>query len=211
MEAAQAGKADYGAILMLYAAPREGHFPQLELTRDSDQAQKWIRKAAEKLWDAKFMLGFMYFHGRGVSQDYAEAAKWLSEPASRGHIGAQQLLGVMYYKGLGVAQDYAAAYKLLDAPAANGDSQSQLILGVMYTRSRGVEQDLVQAYAWFDLASIAAASTGQKQERVRGLEKTRDEIAKQLTADQIKEAQRMASEWLMRRSVQEEQTALRFK
>ena len=38
---------------------------------------KWFRKAADRgLVDAQFNLGVIYDAGEGVTQDYAEAAKW---------------------------------------------------------------------------------------------------------------------------------------
>ncbi len=35
--------------------------------------------------EAQFFLGVMYRHGRGVSQDYAEAVKWFRKAAEQGH------------------------------------------------------------------------------------------------------------------------------
>ena len=51
----------------------------------------------------------MYFHGKGVPQDYAEAVKWFRLAADQGDAGAQSILGVMYDEGHGVPQDYAEA------------------------------------------------------------------------------------------------------
>ncbi|MGH9809034.1 MAG: tetratricopeptide repeat protein, partial [Terriglobia bacterium] len=65
-----------------------------------------------------YRLGNMYSLGRGVAQDYGEAAKWLDKAADLGFAHAQFDLGVMYEKGRGVAQDYVQSYKWLDLAAA---------------------------------------------------------------------------------------------
>ncbi len=49
----------------------------------------------------------MYDKGLGVTQDYAQAAKWYRKAAEQGHAYAQFNLGYMYRFGQGVPQDYA--------------------------------------------------------------------------------------------------------
>lgn len=51
----------------------------------------------------------MYNIGIGVTQDFAEAARWYHMAAERGDANAQHNLGVMYDNGDGVNQDYAEA------------------------------------------------------------------------------------------------------
>jgi hypothetical protein len=47
------------------------------LEKDGREAAKWFRKAAEQgVANAQFNLALMYDRGEGVTQDYAEAAKW---------------------------------------------------------------------------------------------------------------------------------------
>ncbi len=50
-------------------------------TPDYDEALRWYHKAATG-GDvaARFAIGDMYFHGEGVSKDYAEAARWYGCP-----------------------------------------------------------------------------------------------------------------------------------
>ena len=54
---------------------------------------------------AQQSLGFMYYNGQGVSQDYTEALKWYLLAADQGVAGAQSNLALMYYNGQGVKQD----------------------------------------------------------------------------------------------------------
>jgi TPR repeat protein len=67
--------------------------------------------AAQGHANAQFNLGFMFDKGRGVAQDYAEAARLYGLAAEKGHADAQYNLGNMYHEGKGVAQNYAEAKK----------------------------------------------------------------------------------------------------
>ena len=60
-------------------------------------------------------------------------------------------------------------------------------LGILYSTGQGVEMDYIQAHKWFNLAAL------------RGVNEARDwraEIAREMSMDQIAEAQRQAREWL---------------
>ncbi|MEL0212511.1 MAG: hypothetical protein VW891_18350 [Novosphingobium sp.] len=74
------------------------------------------------------------------------------------------------------------------AAAASGDSSALFDLGVAYsTGSHGVECDLVEAHKWFNLAAV-----GGHDEAAH----CRADIADEMTAREIAEAQRRAREWL---------------
>ena len=77
-----------------------------------------IRFAAEQ-GDAKAQshLGLMYDEGLGVSQDYAEAARWFRLAAEQGDAGAQCQLRAMYAIGRGVSRDQVKAYMWLSLAA----------------------------------------------------------------------------------------------
>ena len=63
---------------------------------------QWFRKAAEQGGaKAQLNLGLMYVNGRGVRQDYAQAAQWFSKAAEQGYAQEQFGLGVMYGAGQG--------------------------------------------------------------------------------------------------------------
>ena len=60
-------------------------------------------------------------------------------------------------------------------------------LGMLYATGRDVEADLVVAHKWFNLA----AARGNQSALDR-----RVELAREMSADQIAEAQKLAREWL---------------
>jgi uncharacterized protein len=79
----------------------------------------WLRKAADQgKADAQSALGNMYFVGKGVPKDYAQAAKWGRRAADQGDAAGQSLLEVMYLGGFGVPQDYVSAHMWSNLAAA---------------------------------------------------------------------------------------------
>ena len=62
---------------------------------------------------AQHNLGVMYDYGRGVPQNFTEAAKWYRRAAEQGLPESQVNLGMLYYNGQGVPQDYVLAHMWL--------------------------------------------------------------------------------------------------
>ena len=74
------------------------------------------------------------------------------------------------------------------AAAANGDSHAYYDLGVAFsTGSYGADCDLVEAHKWFNLAAVAGHDDAAR---------ARADVAEDLSAREIAEAQRRAREWL---------------
>jgi len=60
----------------------------------------------------------MYGEGRGVPQDYAEAARWYRRAAEQGDAQAQYNLGLAYARGEGVTQNAVEAHMWFNLAAA---------------------------------------------------------------------------------------------
>lgn len=93
---------------------------------------------------------------------------------------------------LGVTAESTKAADLLVATclaaATNGDSNALFDLGVAFsTGSHGVACDLIEAHKWFNLAAVG----GHEEAAL-----CRADIADEMTAREIAEAQRRAREWL---------------
>jgi len=74
------------------------------------------------------------------------------------------------------------------AEAAAGKVQALYELGVAYsTGSGGVEIDMIEAHKWFNLAALNGSELAQE---------CRAEIAEDMSAREIAEAQRQARAWL---------------
>ena len=123
--------------------------------------------------------------------DYATALKEWRPLAERGDTFAQYNLGRMYYYAKGVTQDYAAAVQWFRLAAEQGDALAQYNLGVMYGNKNGVSQDYVQAHMWLNIAASHLPPGEVRDLAVNN----RDLVEKQMTPEQIAEAQRLASEW----------------
>ena len=119
-------------------------------------------------------LGSMYYKGRGVRQDYAEAVKWFRQAAERGDAQAQFNLGIMYDIGRGVSRDDAEAFKWYRQAAERGVADAQFNLGNMYYEGRGVRQDDAEAFKWYRQAAAqgdvqAQFNLGRMYENGRGV------------------------------------------
>ena len=123
-----------------------------------------------------------------VSGDYEKAAMSYRPLAEQGDAEAQINLGMMYYRGQGVPQDYLEAATWYRLSAKQGNAFAQFDLGMMYENGQGVLQDNTQAYKWLTIAD-AKTTDGELKKMAAS---HRHSIEKQMTADQIAEAQELA-------------------
>ena len=152
---------------------------------DYVEAAKWFRlAAAQGTARAQYELGYLYYSGRGVPQDYAAAAELFRlaavQEGSKAQAGAQFFLGVMYENGEGVTQNYAQAVMWYRRAAAQGYPFAQLNLGLLYSEGKGVPRNDVRAYMWINLSAASNDADAVK---------ARDQIAKRMAPHQITEAQ----------------------
>jgi TPR repeat protein len=72
---------------------------------------KWFKRAAKQGdFHAQANLGVMYYKGRGVKQNYAEAMRWYKMAADQGYVDAIDEVGAMYHDGQGVEKDKIKAF-----------------------------------------------------------------------------------------------------
>lgn len=74
---------------------------------------------------AQHNLGLMNFEGKGVPQDYEQAALWIRRAAEAGNATAQGTLGMLYEGGKGVEQDNCRAYMWYNLAIAQGDEEAK--------------------------------------------------------------------------------------
>ncbi len=67
------------------------------------------------------------------------------------------------------------------------DADAFFVLDIRYSTGRDVEHDLVAAHKWFNLAAVNGVERAQQ---------CRAEIAEEMTAREIAEAQKAARAWL---------------
>ena len=115
--------------------------------------------------------------------DYATAVRLVHPLAEQGNAQAQNSLGAMYYNGKGVVKNFKEAIKWYRLAAAQGNISAQLNLASMYYEGEGVTENFVRAHMWLN---IAAAQGSPDAVRMR------DIVSKNMTAQQLTEAQAMA-------------------
>ncbi len=111
--------------------------------------------------DACYELGYRFYKGNGIAQDYKTAFVWFNRAAELGDPAAQTTLGVMYFLGQGLDQDYNLSLKWFNKAADQKFAKAQYNLGLMYFHGTGVEKSLDKAAIWFDKA--ANNNDGQAQ------------------------------------------------
>lgn len=137
--------------------------------------------------DAQHLLGLMYYMGRGVPRDFAQAFSWHHKAALQGKADAQYVVGAMYYTGNAVAQDRDEATEWFRKAAVQGHGEAQYALGLMYRHHvNGILQDNVIAWMLWD----RAAAGGHRKAAAQ-----RDALARQMTAEQVQEAKSLSSSW----------------
>ena len=103
---------------------------------------------------AQTYLGFMFETGRGVPQNYTEAAMWYRRAAEQGDSLAQYSLGLLYDKGQGVPRDIVEASKWLNlatagAPRRAREARARIRDAVTTKMTRGeIARSRLRALEW---------------------------------------------------------------
>ena len=150
--------------------------------QDYVQAAKWYRQAADQGFAvAQCNLAALYAAGAGMKSDPAEAVKWYRKAADQGSADAQYNLAQMLSMGIGAKRDIREAIRLYHLAAEHGDGLSQFNLARRYQEGKDVSADRVESYYWFALAAVNG---------VEGASEMRDGLKKEMTRQQVAEAER---------------------
>ena len=110
--------------LSVFAGPVEDSIKAYR-SGDYKTAYQLIKPQAEKGdANAQFILGFLYDEGKGVPQDYTEAAKWYRRAAEQGNKAARHNLGLMGEQDQ-VWRDRAEMQKWHQRAAEQGNTAAQ--------------------------------------------------------------------------------------
>jgi TPR repeat protein len=86
--------------------------------------KKWKPLAERGDATSQFQVGWLYFEGKGVTQNYSTAVKWYRLAAEQGFAYAQSALGLMYSNGTGISQDYTRTYMWFSIAASLWDTNA---------------------------------------------------------------------------------------
>ena len=76
---------------------------------------------------AQNKLGYSYYKGKEVAQDYGEAIMWYIKAAEQGYAEAQQNLGTMYFSDKGVEKNFKEAVRLFRLAAAQNLAETEKV------------------------------------------------------------------------------------
>lgn len=124
-----------------------------EPTTPEDDLKELRTRAENGDANAQYEFGHRYHLGKGVTQDYTEAAQWCRKAAEQGLANAQYTLSGLYLHGRGVPKDYTEAVKWCRKGAEQGHAKAQSFIGDYYYDGRGVPKDTAEAAKWYHKAA----------------------------------------------------------
>lgn len=147
----------------------------------------WRSLAEDGNKSAQHNIAQLYRLGKGIPQDYKQAAKWYLKAAELWHAPSQYNLALLHEHGLGVPIDYEAARHWYRKAANQDYGVAQFNLAVMYSIGQGMKPNFVEAHKWYDIAADKGIDDAVEN---------RDVLAKQMSKEQIVLARELAREWI---------------
>jgi TPR repeat protein len=161
---------------------------------DEDKAEFGYRQPGDLIngWkieitsaNAEFYLGEIYYQGKLVPKDIAQAADWFNKAAIQGSPEAMNHIGEMWAAGINGAPDPKEAANWYRKASVKGSSEAQYNLGLCYAKGDGVPANSVEAWKWLQLAA---------EQKFPNAAEERDKMQATMTADQIKDARTLADQ-----------------
>jgi len=126
-----------------------GDFPsRLLLIPHEPFSDELLRRAESGESQAQVDLGYAYYFGKGVPQNYEQAVLWYEKSAAQKNANAQNNLGGCYLSGKGIPADPAKGVALYRSAAEQGFAVAQENLALSYCRGQGIEKNTTEAFAW---------------------------------------------------------------
>ena len=110
---------------------------------------------------AEYEIGVRFSDGRGVPQNFEQAAFWLARAADQGLAPAQYRLASLREKGQGVKKDLSEARRLYSAAAQQGNGKAMHNLAVLYAVGLDGAPDYKIASEWFRKAADRGLADSQ--------------------------------------------------
>lgn len=120
------------ASFWLSKAAQQGHASAkyyMGVIQNVEEVINQTQKSAEQgSYESQYLLGWRYFIGKHVPQDFNMAASWFRKAAEQQQHTAQYYMGLMSEEGKGMPKDVSEALKWyrLAADLGNGDAQIRL-------------------------------------------------------------------------------------
>jgi uncharacterized protein len=122
-----------------------------ELPADVPKALELAKRSAG-LGEAtgETLLGFIYYHGHGVTKDHERGMYWFKMAEDKNNPYALNNIGKILEEGShGQKPDPVNAFKYYRAAAAQENSYGMYYVGQCYEKGIGISQDYAAALSWY--------------------------------------------------------------
>lgn len=154
-----------------------------------------LEQAKENNNIAKYLLGYCYYVGFQLKQDYTKAFPLIKAAAEAEYDEAQLLIADFYINGWGTPKNYNRAVQFLKNASAQGNAEAMLKLGDILAEGKIYTKDIEDAHVQYNIASVRGVDEAVRK---------RDELEKQIKIEDLLSIQTEAEEYIPRPS---EQTA----
>lgn len=153
---------------------------------------------------ALYLVGSMFFEGKGVMQDRRAGAALLRFAADKGYAEAELQLAIMYQYGDGVPKRADNSLYWNRRAAEHGLPLAQWGMGVRAWAGEMGSKDRVQAYMWFSLCSGTGDAFSGNLKAGETCAICRNSLIREMTQGQIEEAKQRTKDWKAQHSVRED-------
>lgn len=153
--------------------------------KDTAKQLQWLKKASlSGSTEATYKLGVFYSE-KGDTEDPQRAMDYFSQAAAKGHAASMCSLALIHE----AKEDLVESTRWMIKAAEAGDTASWFYVGHRFQKGKGVPVNYVKAYAWFTVSS-----SDEKEGADTAARRRLKELAEQMTAEQIAEGQKVASQ-----------------
>lgn len=136
---------------------------------------------------AKYLLGYFYFKGFLVKQDYTKAFSLIKASADAGYDEAQLILADFYINGWGTPKNYNRAVQFLKNAAAQGNAEAMLKLGDILAHGKIYTRDIKAAHIQYNIASVMGMEEAAEK---------RDDLEKNIKIEDLLSIQSEAEDYV---------------
>lgn len=163
-----------------------GSDPSTKKQADFEKIYKLLKQAEPTNNTAKFLIGYSYYQGFLLKQDYKKAFLLIKTVADAQYDEAQYVLANLYINGYGVPKNYTRAVEYLEKSANQGYPAAILELARILEEGKIYPKNIKRAYSLYNVATTM---------EVEGAAAKRDELEKSLNLNDLLSTQNEAEKY----------------
>ncbi len=177
----EVGDAEAMALLALFYCTADG------VESNPKYAFELAEKAAkEDIGLAYAVMSWIHYDGDIGPENNEKALELAKKAAAKDESLGKALLSLYHYEGAAAEQDLQKAFEYATEAAEGFDETGQYLLGLLYADKDRGKPDNVKAWAYLDMAA---------RKNVSNAEESREEVAKEMSSKEIKEAKELVKQW----------------